>query len=122
MDLEMILDNAFGALNAAEDQLNYFLKDEDESCEGFAILEDVRKSIDDLHGLFDKIHYALCFATYAGICEATGGYDFAFGTDSWAMRNEYLSWADDVDMDATKEYLYEVLSDVFDKKVEKYKE
>ena len=128
MDLKMILENAADELSRAHEYIREDLREKhaDESDESWLLLDDIEKSLENLYELHDKIHFAMCFASYAGACESAsfrGGaeYDFGFGSDSWDMRNLYLDWADEVDVKWARENsLYEELEGVFFDKVKEF--
>ena len=117
MDLRMILENAVGALSAAEDILQGL--DVQEGDETLYVIEDIRKSIEDIHGLSDTIYTALAYATYAGHKELKDPDKFEFGADSFEWRDNYLDWADETELDSSSEY-YDVLAITFDKKFNEY--
>lgn len=125
MDLKMILENAADELSRAHEYIREDLREKhaDESDENWLLLDDIEKSLENLYGLYDKIHYAMCFANLGGMCEAGSGrygveYDFGFGSDSDDMRNLYLDWADEVNENA--ESFHEEIEGVFFDKVKEF--
>lgn len=117
MDLRMILENAVGALSAAEDILQGL--DVQEGDETLSVIEDIRKSIEDLRGLSDTIYTALAYATYAGHKELEEPDKFGFGADSFEWRDNYLDWADETELSDYDDY-YDVLAITFEKKFNEY--
>lgn len=117
MDLRMILENAVGALSAAEDILQGL--DVQEGDETLYVIEDIRKSIEDIHGLSDTIYTALAYATYAGHKELKDPDKFEFGADSFEWRDNYLDWADETELSDYDDY-YDALAITFEKKFNEY--